>query len=408
MKWRCPAWFFVLLAALPARAEPEIKLPLVPAESVERLVMVPAPSATCVAVGDAHGWLAVGHGKKHRDAHVSLFRLDNEGKLAADEPISITLAAPGKLAEFPNYPLSLAFHPKLPLLYVWQDIAVAKKSSPDRDDPARAEFDHLHIYSVAGPQPVLLQSQARGNDFAEGLGSGAIAVDATNGRLYLPNVHQLGFKSKSMYGTCGYLELDAEGLPVAPDPAAKREAPPRIGAKIELHFMAPSKPGVNLGMPQGLGFVPVSKDVVIVGVYSGAMTWDGSDRRGWSNVLPLHPQYRTGYHDRIAGHPTLPMIYCSLMGHNWLCSMQHAEGYLTLMPRRISIEGASFKSYPVVLKGRGELAVGGINRVYFVALDEKGAFKTDGKQVKINNRSADAVVYSDKFDCVYVAEERSK
>jgi len=294
----------------------------------------------------------------------------------------------------------------LPLLYVWQDIALSKRSQDD--EPALQEFDHLQIFSLAGPEPVLVQSQARGPDFADGMSAGTIAVDADGTRLYLPNVRQQGARPRSMYGTCAYLELDGEGLPLPADRGAKLDPPPRIGASLELHCLSPKKSPINLGLPQGMGIVPVSKDVVILGIGSGAMTWDAANRRGWSDAVMLHPLWHGGFYDRIAGHPTLPIVYNTIMNRNLLCAMQHADGYLTLMPRRVSVEGAAFKSYPLVLQSRHELAVGGAKLLYFIALDEQGFPQPTGKATKINSRSVAAIAYSEKLDCLYVAEEQTK
>jgi len=396
----------LLLAATAAYSQTEIKLPLVSDAAIQRLVRVTAPSACCAAVSDAHGWLAIGHQTSYNDAQVSLFRLDRDGTLAAGEPIPLKLASPTALASFPNYPLSLAFHPKLPLLYVWQDVALPKRLQ--EDEPALQEFDHLHIYSLAGPEPVLVQSQARGSVFADGMSAGTIAVDADSERLYLPNVRQPGAKPHSMYGTCAYLELDGDGLPLPADRGAKVAPPPRVGASLELHCLNPKNSPVNLGLPQGMGIVPVSKDMAILGIGSGAMTWDAANRRGWSDAVMLHPLWRGGFHDRIAAHPTLPVVYSTLMNRNLLCAMQHADGYLTLMPRRVAVEGAAFKSYPLVLKSRNELAVGGAKLLYLISLDEQGFPQPTAKAAKINSRSVAAIAYSEKFDCLYVAEERTK
>jgi hypothetical protein len=391
----------------PARAEPEIKLPLVPDSVIERLVLVTAPAASCAAASDAHLWLAVGHKKTYKDAHVSLFKLDAQGKPAAGAPVVIKLPSPAALARFPNYPLSLAFHPQLPLLYVWQDIESATQAPAVINEPGHQEFDHLVIYNVAGAQPVQVRSQARGADFPHGLLAGAVAVDAANARLYLPNVHQPGMKPEMMYGTTAYLELGADGLPLLADPA-KPAPPPGAGAASALKYMSPKDSHTNMGLPHGMGFVPVSKDAVILGVGIGAMTWDASNRRGWANGVMLHPPYGASYNDRIAGHPALPVIYTAVMNHNWVCAMEHVDGYLTLVPQRLGVEGAALRSYPVVLRARGELAVGGVSRLYLIALDAKGFLKPTSKQTKINSDSVEAVAYSDKLDVLYVAEEKAK
>jgi len=431
LQTRWLAMFVLVLCGTPARADLEVKVPQVPDSAIDRLVRVTAPAASCAAVSDAYGWLAIGHKKTYKDAHLSLFKLDAQGRVppapVAAAPAAAAAATPAKpavipqappillklpshpaLAQFPNYPLSLVFHPKLPLLYVWQDIESVTQSPAFNDQPARGEFDHLLIYNVAGPQPVLVQSQARGADFPHGMYAGSLGLDVANSRLYLPNLHQPGLKPQTMYGTAAYVELDAEGLPLPADPAVKPGPPPRVGASQQLHFLSPKGISNNMGLPHGMGWVFVNKDVVILGCGIGAMTCDGANRRAWSNGVQLHPFYGAGYNDRITGHPTLPVIYTALLNYNWLCCMEHVDGYLTLVPRRMAVEGATFKSYPVVLKARNELAVGGVNRLYLVALDEKGFPKPTSKQTAINSDSVEALAYSEKFDILYVAEEKPK
>src|SRR6185295_10808677 len=200
-----------------------------------------------------------------------------------------------------------------------------------------------------------------------------------------------------------YVELNAEGVPVPADPKAAPVPPPRVGAAMQLNYMSPKDVHCNMGLPHGMGFVPVSKDVVILGIGIGAMTWDANNRRAWSNSIMLHPMYGAGYNDRICGHPTLPVIYCALFNFNWLCTMEHVDGYLTQVPQRMAVDGATFKSYPVPLKARSELAVGGINRLYLVGIDARGFLKATSKQTTINNDSIEALAYSEKFDILYVA-----
>src|SRR5438128_2314613 len=50
---------------------------------IANLVPVTAPSARCIAIGEAAGWLAFGHDKIFADAHVSLVKLDAKGNPAA-------------------------------------------------------------------------------------------------------------------------------------------------------------------------------------------------------------------------------------------------------------------------------------------------------------------------------------
>ena len=116
---------FSLLAALmllivvsPAHAQREVVVKDVPDSQVPNLMSVVAPGARCAAVSEVAGILAIGH-KPGTGPHVSLFRLDAEGKPTDAPPMTITLPRPDSLNAHPNFPLSLAFHPAFGLLYVW-------------------------------------------------------------------------------------------------------------------------------------------------------------------------------------------------------------------------------------------------------------------------------------------------
>src|SRR5204862_25722 len=67
---------------------------------------------------------------------------------------------PDVLSGNANYALGLLFHPRLPLLYVWQDIK-APPADKQENHPEFAdylEFDHLLIYEVKDGALELLQS----------------------------------------------------------------------------------------------------------------------------------------------------------------------------------------------------------------------------------------------------------
>src|SRR5262249_25494873 len=93
-----------------------------------------APGATCAAVGEAAGRVAVGQ-KVNKEARVSLYALDARGK-PAGAPVVLKLPRPATLAKREAYPLSLAFPPSLPLLYVWQDVEALKGDPVPPADPA--------------------------------------------------------------------------------------------------------------------------------------------------------------------------------------------------------------------------------------------------------------------------------
>src|SRR5262245_9135539 len=112
----------VLACSTPAAAGRELTVRLTSAEpdKVPYVVPLVAPGATCAAAGDGAGLVAVGQ-KVSKEAQVSLFRLDAQGQPGA-APVVVKLPKPPALAARETYPLSLVFHPSLPLLYVWQDV----------------------------------------------------------------------------------------------------------------------------------------------------------------------------------------------------------------------------------------------------------------------------------------------
>src|SRR5438128_1872276 len=67
------------------------------------------------------------------------------------------------------------------------------------------------------------------------------------------------------------------------------------------------------GWPAGMGFIPVSDDVVIVGGPYGPVTWDSANRRARFGMMQIHPHYAAPYVDRLVGHPTLPVLYSGLV-----------------------------------------------------------------------------------------------
>src|SRR5437763_87372 len=97
-----------------------IKLAPTQPDKIPFVVALAAPGAYCAAAGDAVGLVAVGQ-KAGKDAQVRLFRLEAQGKNASSVA-TVKLPMPAELAQRETYPLALAFHPSLPLLYVWQDV----------------------------------------------------------------------------------------------------------------------------------------------------------------------------------------------------------------------------------------------------------------------------------------------
>jgi hypothetical protein len=398
--WRstwCLLSAFGFLLPCPARAQTEVKIPEVADSTIANLIQVPGPPAGCAALSDSAGVLAIGH-KSGITPHVSFFRLSAQGKpIAAPPAANLTLPRPAGLVKYPNYPLSLVFHPKLPLLYVWQDIAKAETPTP-AEVQAYQEFDHLLIYRIDEEQPKLLQALGRGPLFAYGTVAGTVALNAAGTRLYVPNLYAPPPAGKPPdAAVVGYLKLDDAGLP-----QGKGDGPTgKVGRVAPATAAFPD-------VPAGLGFIPISDDVVLVGGGYGPVSWNEADRHGRFNVVALHAFFGLYYRDRIAGHPTLPVLVASVVGYSWVCRMEHADGVLTLTPQVAVLEGATLRSQPVFLGRHNQVAFGGENKVYMLSLDDKGHFQRQRVQAAVPCPAVEALVYSEKLDRLYVAVEIAK
>src|SRR5262249_44866516 len=256
-----------------------------------------APGATCAAVGESVGKVAIGQ-KVEKEAQVSLFPVDDLGKLAG-APVFLKLPKPATLAQREVSPLSLVFHPTLPLLYVWQDVKALPGDPIPLDPVAWKDLDHLLIYSVQKAAPELLLSLCRGQTFQTGNIAGSLHVDVAGGRLYVPNM-RFGEKNPPEKGSgVGWFALAGDGLPIAGDDEPARAEPPSTSAKAfaawPAHLtalralLAAGKPvgafrhtppdSYGFGAPPaGAGFLTISRDVFITSGYLGPMTWNLADR----------------------------------------------------------------------------------------------------------------------------------
>lgn len=401
-----------------------VKLTTTDVAKVPYAMTLLAPGATCAAVSEAVNLVVVGQ-KVEKDAQLTLFRLDDQGNLAG-APTFWKLPKPATLAQRETSPLALAFHPSLPLLYVWQDVKAQGGDPEPPADPAWKDFDHLHIYAVDRLAPELLVSLCRGPRFHTGCVAGSLCVDVAHGKLYVPNL-RFGDKNPPESAAVGWFHLDADGLPVAGDDEPAKPAPPakdltgraaRVAAlRTAIAANKPvgafrHTPPTTYGFhwwPCGAGFIPYSRDVFIACGPFGPVTWNGADRRARAQVFLMPVNFVTYYVTRIAGHPTLPVVFASLVGYPYVHRIEHAEGYLTLAPQVVNLEGATLKTPPVVLTKRNLVAFGGPSTVYVAAIDAAGKFKDEkGVLLTVNATSAEGLAYSEKFDRLYIAVEKLK
>jgi hypothetical protein len=409
MTWRClPVLVLVLAGAAPAAAQPLTTLSPAKDGKLENLVPVPAADACWAAVSETLGLLAFCHERTREDAQVSLVRLNARGRPAAYSTTwKLPRPAAPALAKVPHYALSAAFHPKLPLLYVWQDIAVPY---PNAAPPPEVKlFDHLCVYNVAKSPPELVVALCRGENVAHGQSGGGLAVDAPGEFLYVPNLLEKGFMK------LGRFPLDADGLLLLDEKDAKLPLPTRVKKLADLNLakgVTPAQvppteyqylfPSSNTGT--GTGFLPLSKDVVICAGYNGLMTWRPNDKDCTLHGLPLKFVGTALF----TSHPALPYLFATGSGTDSVHRVGHADGFLTLLPRQFRLPDTELTSQPAIVAGGKKLVVGGHYHLYVVNLDDRGLPLPEVVRVRVLNPRVRAVVYSRRFERLYVGVEPSK
>lgn len=420
--------FLALVAVVPIASAGDLTVKFIEPERVKIpfFTELVVPGAWCAATGDAHAMVAVGHWVKTLDGHISLFKLDAQGN--PGKPVVVKLPKPAGLAQRASYPLCLAFHPTLPLLYVWQDMTALKGDPIPPEDPAWKDFDHLLIYSIDGPTPELLVGLCRGSRFHIGALAGMICIDPVHGRFYVPNL-RFGPKNPPEGASVGWLSMAGDGLPVPGDdepakaeevdaPAKALAVRPARAAALRAALEA-GKPvgafrhipegtyGLNF-VPTGLGFVPHSRDAFLVAGMLGVVSWDRTDRRAQSLNFLL-PHFLAYYVMRITPHPVLPLFYATTAGYDSVFRVELADGLPTLMPQLAFLQGSALRTPPVIMARRNMVAWGGAGMVYMVATDAMGRFKEEGGlRVVVDNPTVDGLAYSEKFDRLFVAVEKVK
>jgi hypothetical protein len=414
------------LAMAQTNAHPQrsITLPLISDTPIDFVRPIVAPIARCAAQSDMANRVAFGH--DGREPQISLFRLDDKGEVVG-ERIGINLPKPAALAARLNTPLCLAFHPKLPLLYAWQDLMVPREGEP-KDDPANDGFHHLAIYDISSAEPKLIESHGTGEGFARRNEAGSIAVSPDGSRIFVPNLGRKNARGDYL-PAIGYFRLNEKGLPIDEDDSAtvagetSKPSKDRVAtlgkAARSATYSKDKAAGIHIyatrltvntaatfaAYPCGLGYVPISDDITLVAGPLGPITWDETNRLGQFTCLTMYPLAGAGYRYRIASHPTLPVIYLSGVLTSYLYRVHHADGFITMLPQNVTLPSATIYSPPVVLAKRKQIAVGGKSVIWLVKIDEQGNYLPEYVQTAVDSATVDSLVYSEKFDRLYVAIE---
>lgn len=382
-------------------------LPPPKAGTLANLTRVMVPETRNVALGEAQSMLAFCHALTYPAGHVSLVKLDAKGN-PAPYAISWKVPHPPALVKHPNFAISAAFHPKLPLLYVWQDLNIPYTNPPPTTPAELMTFDHLHIYSLAKEPPELIASLCRGPQYQFGFHGGQVIVDAAAEHLYVPNLREVKNPGVLIFGR---YKLDADGLPFVDDVQAKQPAPARAKA-LSAANPAPQQicpfdyvyvfPMNQWGA--GHSFIPMGKDAILSSSYYGAMTWRPNDKPFQLYGLPL----RTRGNHLLCAHPTLPAVFATAADTDSFSRCEQADGFVTGLPRQYTLEKHRFTSVPAVLPKQKVLAIGGQHHVYVFNLDDLGYPSLEATKVQVFNPDVRSLVYSEKFDRLYVGVELSK
>jgi len=378
-------------------------------EAPPYVATVVVPDAICAAVNDAASLLVVGRrGKDEPEKHLAVFRLGADGKIAG-EPAWITLPKPERLAAKANYPLGLLFHPKLPLLYVWQDIDALPRANqikhPDFTD--YLEFDHLLVYAIKNGALELVHSGANGLGFRCGLTSGTVGFDYGAKNLFVPNVTGEAENDAAI----AFYALDGEGMPgetpeeTSEQPGAKKVKNLTLSksGKVNRPVLLPKKLKTSRYYPSGTGWYAGSEALIMGGV-SGCMMTDfhnGALRQTWIGI----PVY-TGP-CVIAAHPTLPAIYLCLQDHHRFYAFAQVNGYVTMLPQEAVVTGGHLTGTPVVLAKHSRLAVGGTKSLHFLGLDAMGKLDGKGEKLALPCAIVKGLAYSEKHDRLFVAVDKA-
>ena len=397
-----------------ASAQPATPFKLVPG-TIPQLTPVVAHDARCVAQSDAHGLIAFGHDRTWPEGHISLFKLDPSG-----QPIlpatTWKMPIPEGLVKqkLENYPLSLAFHPTLPRLYVWQEVNAYYTNPPSRETPELFTFDHLLIYDLAKSPPALVTALCRGPDWIYGQQGGAIAIDGAGQFLYVPSLRE---RTNAGSWRFGRFPLDADGLPKASSEAVSPLPPPeerikKLEAANTAHTLLPPDltpieyvylfPGGSYG--SAISFLPQDKDLVIAGGSLGLICWRPGDPLVVVSGLPIRKHGAT----LAARHPKLPLVFASKMQGDAIFRTEFVEGYWTRVPRGWSFPESRLTTAPVVLAKSNQVAIGGQQQIYVVSLDDKGEAKPEAIVARAFSPAIKALTYSEKFDRLYVGVDLSR
>lgn len=396
---------------------------------------VPAQNLTQMEVSDGAGKLVFF--RNETLPQILLLPLSATGDVIADSKAA-GFSLPGNAEKkIVNKVLAVATHPTQPVLYVWQDTATRADDIVIPKDDAELAYSHLLIYDISQDKPKLLMSTCSGVDFMFSRATASLNVGNNGKRLFVSNMR---YKVSRGYGVAmGYYELNAKGLPIltGADPeedpalvsgaadavaAAESEADYGIAAQDTPEAETPAeqaKDKVTSGRGGGLTmlhmgnigsryqagtafYIDDAHTLMRSGTYLA--TYDTSNRSGRiAAVLIPRSNTRT---TRLVVHPGLNMVYAiHPVGITRVLAWPIFQGYPSMFPQYVSIAPYVTYGRMAVVTKHDKLALGSAGRVMLLHLDKLGRVLPEVTQVKINATRVHAIIYSEKFDRLYVGTD---
>ncbi|HEY8665211.1 MAG TPA: hypothetical protein VIL86_01040 [Tepidisphaeraceae bacterium] len=386
---RAIAFASLLFPGAAVRADAPATGPTTIPAAAARLVKILAPGALWLGESDRDGIVIVAQ-QGVEAYHLSVYGLDGDGEIVAGEPQRIRLPWPESLKQFRHCALCVAFHPKLPLAYIWHDIDSAQANRPESFS-AYAELNHVLVFSIDGGKLTQKGAFCPGDKCINGTAYASLALDGPKGeRLFVPHLRNPANGS----GGIGYFDLDEKGMPRAAESGVADAA----GVEVKPVFIdAPTT---------GMGFIAINKNLLMFARTYGLELWDIENRRGALGSVTL-PGNETG-NVFIAGDPAFPRVLAVTQGQGWVYSMDQVDGYPTGLPQRLGFNAIPFESAPAIMLGKANrMAVGAVNAVHILGLDGEGRITQLLESITLSSSLTRAVGYSRKHDRLYVAVEKN-
>ena len=356
--------------------------------SDDTLRRVAAPKAGVAAVSVPGRVLVIGHNGKHDRQYLSVFRLDKQGDPVDTEPAHVSLPKPKPLKDVHLITLEITAHPDKPLLYVWQDRDATQDYSDKQKAATRKHLNHLLVYRVNGKGGLeLLQQTARGERVGDGHQVAPLTLDVARERLYVPNIRKRRPGDDNLRPQAGYVALNDDGTVPA------KNGVPRMTGQVGHAVLSG-----EYGWP--FEYVPLNGELVLLGVHHSLVTWDPRSEQTRFARFALY-----GMHEliHIAKHPKLPAVYAVSHRKGRVHRVRLANGYSTLLPQWVRLPHRDFRSEPIVLADRRQIAVGERGRIVLLSIDKQGWLTGEVERLELNTFRGTAMAYAPAFDRLYAA-----